>query len=151
MPIFTAVNAIGGKQGKHLLSNVKKIRFFIFKNLIAKRMFLFCKQTGLFIKYFPLIRGNGQLFLCLKEKVAKRSKQTCRLIAGAYGSGIPRIPPDSAQMHSDLQGKSEYDIACRNRRHGFGRRRLFGELSARGSLAFGGVHRRNCIDSHRLI
>jgi hypothetical protein len=25
-------------------------------------------------------KGNDQLFLCLKEKVAKRSKQPCRLI-----------------------------------------------------------------------
>ncbi|MBQ2989055.1 MAG: hypothetical protein IJD59_08125, partial [Clostridia bacterium] len=39
-----------------------------------------------------LQRGNGQLFLCLKEKVAKRSKQTCRLIAGAYGNCIPQSP-----------------------------------------------------------
>ena len=135
----------------HYDSNVNKIRFFIFENLKAKRLFLFCKQTGLFIRYFPLIRGNDQLFLCLKEKVAKRSKPTCGWIAGACGSELPRIPPDSAQMHSDLQGKSEYDIACRNRRHGFGRRRLFGEPCAYGNLAFGGVHRRDCIDPHRLI
>ena len=131
--------------------NVKKIRFFIFENLKAKRLLCFVNRRAFLSNNSLLQRGNGQLFLCLKEKVAKRSKQTCRLIAGAYGSKVPRIPPDSAQMHSDLQGKSEYDIACRNRRHGFGRRRLFGEPCAYGSLAFGGVHRRDCIDSHRLI
>ncbi|MBR6745087.1 MAG: hypothetical protein IKM00_07735, partial [Clostridia bacterium] len=69
MPIFTAVNAVGGKQGKHLLSNVKKIRFFIFGKSYGKKNVLLCKQTGLFIRYFPLIRGNGVLFLSLKEKV----------------------------------------------------------------------------------
>ena len=122
-----------------LFSNMKKIRFFIFKNLKVKRIFWFCEQTEFFIEYFPLKKGNGVLFLSLKEKVPKRSKPACRWTACAYGSGIPRIPPDSAQMHSDLQGKSEYDIACRNRRHGFGRRRLFGEPRACGSLAFGGV------------
>jgi len=41
----------------------------------------FCLPTG--EKIFPLKRENDQLFLCLKEKVAKRSKQACRLTAGA--------------------------------------------------------------------
>ena len=136
---------------QYFLHKSKKDKIFHIQKSYSKRIFVFCKQTELFIKYFPLIRGNGQLFLCLKEKVAKRSKPTCGWIAGACGSKVPRIPPDSAQMHSDLQGKSEYDIACRNRRHGFGRRRLFGEPRANGSLAFGGVHRRDCIDSRRLI
>jgi len=35
-------------------------------------------------------RRNDVLFLCLKEKERKRSKQTCRLIACACGSGIPK-------------------------------------------------------------
>ena len=55
-------------------------------------MFLRCKQTGFFTKYFPLIRGNDVLFLSLKEKVPKRSKPACRWTACAYGSGIPQSP-----------------------------------------------------------
>ena len=59
---------------------------------MGKRIFLCCKQTGLFVKYFPLIRGNGVLFLSLKEKVPKRSKPACRWTACAYGNCIPQSP-----------------------------------------------------------
>ena len=58
---------------------------------MKKRIFL-CLPTEFFHEFFPLIRGNGVLFLYLKEKERKRSKQTCRLIAGAYGNCIPQSP-----------------------------------------------------------
>ena len=38
----------------------------------------------------PFGRGNDYLFLCLKEKGRKRSKQPCRLIAFDYGEKSPR-------------------------------------------------------------
>ncbi|MBQ2988250.1 MAG: hypothetical protein IJD59_04015 [Clostridia bacterium] len=72
---------------------MKKIRFFIFKNLKAKRLFFLCQQTELFIKYFPFTKGNGQLFsLPKRKKLQKRSWQTCGLIAGAYGNCKPQSP-----------------------------------------------------------
>ena len=110
----------------HYASNMKKIRFFIFKNLIAKRMFLFRKRTGLFIRYFPLIRENDVLFLYLKEKGRKRSKPACRWTAGAYGNCIPQSPlalRESVPMaHVSLD---ERDFAARGSLGNFDRLEAF--------------------------
>ena len=57
----------------------------------------FCLPTGVFIKFFPLERGNGQLFLFLKEKVAKRSRQPCRLNAGEHGDYVLQSRRSSSQ------------------------------------------------------
>ena len=50
-----------------------------------------------FIKFFPLERRHGQLFLFLKEKVAKRSRQPCRLNAGEHGDYVPQSRRSSSQ------------------------------------------------------
>ena len=84
-------------------------------------MFLFWKQTGFFTKYFPFTKGERQLFLCLKEKVAKRSKQTCRLIAGAYGNCIPQSP---LALRERLRKAQNSSLDARVLR----RSRFFGEL-----------------------
>ena len=101
---------------------MKKIRFFIFKNLKAKRLVLFCKRTGLFVKYFPLIRGNGQLFSFPKrKKLQKRSWQACSLTAGAYGNCIPQSP---LALRERLRKAQNSSLDARVLR----RSRFFGEL-----------------------
>ena len=55
----------------------------------------------------PFGRGNDYLFLCLKEKGRKRSKQPCRLIAFDYGEKSPRSSsqkPTQAWMFCSAQG-----------------------------------------------
>ncbi|MBR6745313.1 MAG: hypothetical protein IKM00_08880, partial [Clostridia bacterium] len=101
--------------------NMKMIRFFIFENLKAKRLFVLCQQTGLFIKDFPLIRGNGVLFLSLKEKVPKRSKPACRWTACAYGNCIPQSP---LALRERLRKAQNSSLDARVLR----RSRFFGEL-----------------------
>ena len=84
-------------------------------------MFLRCKQTGFFTKYFPLIRGNDVLFLSLKEKVPKRSKPACRWTAGAYGNCIPQSP---LALRERLRKAQNSSLDARVLR----RSRFFGEL-----------------------
>ena len=70
---------------------MKMIRFFIFGKSYGKNIFFVCRR-GFFIRFFPLERENGVLFLCLKEKGRKRSKPACRWTACAYGNCIPQSP-----------------------------------------------------------
>jgi len=84
-------------------------------------------------------RENDVLFLCLKEKERKRSKQTCRLIACACGSGIPKA-------RRPAYANSLREVASTNLFHKFVKIRTFLHDSARsrrvlGLRFFGSLHR----------
>ena len=111
-----------------------KIRFFIFGKSYGKKNVLLCKQTGIFIRYFPLIRGNGVLFLSLKEKVPKRSKPACRWTACAYGNCIPQSP---LALRERLRKAQNSSLDARVLR----RSRFFGELLIVWKLFFWCVYR----------
>ena len=101
---------------------MKKIRFFIFKNLMRKRMFCSVNRRGFLSNDSLLQRGNGQLFSFPKrKKLQKRSWQTCGLIAGAYGNCIPQSP---LALRERLRKAQNSSLDARVLR----RSRFFGEL-----------------------
>ena len=60
----------------------EKDKIFHIGKILKKE--IFGQPTEAFHEFSPLIRGNGQLFLCLKEKVAKRSKNPCRIYRACH-------------------------------------------------------------------
>ena len=67
----------------HIFFHLSRGKDALFQKSLQKLLPCLCLRTGQ--PFFPLhIRENDVLFLCLKEKGRKRSKQPCRLIACAY-------------------------------------------------------------------